>query len=108
MIEDNKPKTTEIVTNTKEPYKHEIVNNKKIAAGVLAILLGPLGVHKFVLGYIGEGVLVIIGSILITVFTCGMGARIPFLLTLIEGIVYLTKTDEEFYRTYQLNKRPWF
>jgi len=31
--------------------------NKKVVAGILAILIGSLGVHKFVLGYTKEGIL---------------------------------------------------
>ena len=30
------------------------------------------------------------------------------LVGLIEGIIYLTKSDEEFYNTYQVGKKPWF
>lgn len=75
-------------------------DNKRITAGVLALLIGSLGVHKFVLGYTREGLL----QILITVVTCGIGSIIPF----IEGIIYLTKSDQEFYQTYQVNKRAWF
>lgn len=82
--------------------------NKKILAGILAILLGPLGIHKFVLGYVTEGVLIILSSIIIFFFTCGLGFYIPFIITLVEGIIYLTKSDEDFYETYQINKRPWF
>ncbi len=74
--------------------------NKKLVAGILAILVGSIGVHKFVLGYTQEGII----QIIITVVTCGIGSIIPF----IEGIVYLTKTDEEFYQTYQVGKRSWF
>ena len=74
--------------------------NKKIVAGVLALLLGSLGVHKFVLGYTTEGII----QIVITLVSCGIGGIVPF----IEGIIYLTKTDEEFYQTYQVNKRGWF
>ncbi len=74
--------------------------NKKLVAGVLAILIGSLGVHKFVLGYTKEGIL----QIILSIGTCGVGSIIPF----IEGIVYLTKSDDEFYETYQLNKRGWF
>ncbi|NNC62181.1 MAG: hypothetical protein HKO11_07575, partial [Eudoraea sp.] len=33
---------------------------------------------------------------------------IPGLIGLIEGIIYLTKSDEEFYNTYQVGKKPWF
>lgn len=80
------------------PYRPD---NKKVAAGILAILLGGLGVHKFVLGYTTEGILQIVFSII----TCGVAGS---LIGLIEGIIYLTKTDEEFYQTYQVNKRGWF
>ena len=73
--------------------------NKKVLAGVLAILLGGLGVHKFILGYTKEGIIQLILG-----FACGIGAVIG----LIEGIIYLTKSDEEFYNTYQVGKKGWF
>lgn len=72
--------------------------NKKIVAGIFALLLGGIGVHKFYLGYFTEGIIQIILSL-----TC-IGGVIP----LIEGILYLIKTDEEFFQTYQVNKRGWF
>ena len=74
--------------------------NKKVLAGVLAILLGSIGVHKFILGYTKEGVI----QIVLTFVTCGLGSIIP----LIEGIIYRTKSDEEFYNTYQVGKKGWF
>ena len=74
--------------------------NKKILAGVLAIMLGGFGVHKFILGYTKEGVL----QILMSFFSCGLAGIIPF----VEGIIYLTKYDEEFYQIYQVGRRPWF
>ena len=74
--------------------------NKKILAGVLAIMLGGFGVHKFILGYTKEGVL----QILMSFFSCGLAGIIPF----VEGIIYLTKSDEEFYQIYQVGRRPWF
>ena len=76
-------------------------DNKKIAAGLLAILLGPIGIHKFLLGYTTEGIIWLI----ISVCTCG---TVTGLLGLIEGIIYLTKSDEEFYQTYQVGKKAWF
>lgn len=92
-----------------ENSKHEEWNNprpiqqdnKKIAAGLLAILLGPFGIHKFLLGYTTEGIIWLV----ISVCTCG---TVTGLLGLIEGIIYLTKSDEEFYQTYQVGKKPWF
>ena len=75
-------------------------SNKKVLCGVMALILGQLGVHKFILGYVGAGIL----QIIISILTCGIGAIIP----VIEGIVYLTKTDEEFYQTYIVGRRTWF
>lgn len=72
--------------------------NKKIVAGLLAIVLGGLGIHKFILGYTKEGIIQFLLS-----FLCGLGA----LIGLVEGIIYLTKTDEEFYQTYQVGKKGW-
>lgn len=74
--------------------------SKRILAGVLAILLGSLAIHKFVLGYTKTGII----QIIITVLTCGILGVISF----IEGIIYLTKSDEEFVKTYQINKKEWF
>lgn len=74
--------------------------NKRVLAGVLGILFGGLGVHKFILGYTQEGII----QLIIGVVTCGIGSVIG----LIEGIIYLTKSDQEFYDTYQANKKAWF
>ena len=78
--------------------------NKRVISGVLAILLGPLGIHKFILGYQNEGLIMLLVSIL----TCGIGAGVMGLIGLIEGIIYLSKSDEEFYFVYQENKKGWF
>ena len=80
------------------------VASKKIAAAVCGILLGSLGVHKFILGLTTPGVIML----LITVLTCGVGAAVTGLIGIIEGIIYLTKSDEEFYREYMVNKKAWF
>jgi len=74
--------------------------DKKITAGILGILVGGFGVHKFVLGYTTEGII----TLVITLVTCGVG----HIIGLIEGIIYLTKSDEEFGRTYIQNKKGWF
>ncbi len=86
--------------------------NKKILVGVLAIILGSLGVHKFLLGYNKEGFILLGFTLVSYVLACFIiGAFllwIPGVIGLIEGIIYLTKTDEEFYNTYQVGKKPWF
>ena len=38
-------------------------DNKKVLAGVLAIILGSLGVHKFILGYQKEGFILLGASV---------------------------------------------
>ncbi len=78
--------------------------DKKIAAGICGILVGSLGIHKFILGYTGEGVTML----LISVLTCGVGALVMWVIGVIEGIIYLTKSDEEFVQTYVVNKKGWF
>lgn len=86
--------------------------NKKILAGILAIVLGSLGVHKFILGYQKEGLILLGVSVVGYATLClAIGAfilMITGIVGLIEGIIYLTKSDEEFYETYQVNKKPWF
>ena len=78
--------------------------DKKIAAGICGILIGSLGIHKFVLGYTTEGVIMLCVSLL----TCGMGAPIMSIIGIVEGIMYLTKPDEEFVRTYIQGRKGWF
>jgi TM2 domain-containing membrane protein YozV len=74
--------------------------DKKITAGICGILLGGLGIHKFILGYTKEGII----QIVLTVVTCGFAG----IIGLIEGIIYLTKSDEDFVNTYVTNKKGWF
>lgn len=74
--------------------------NKKIVAGILAILVGWLGIHKFYLGYQKEGII----QLILGLVTCGLTS----IVSLIEGIIYLMKSDEDFYNTYQVGKKSWF
>ncbi len=74
--------------------------SNRVLIGVLGILLGGLGIHRFMLGDTTGGLI----RIAISVFTCGMGGIIGF----IEGIIYLTKSDEEFHQTYEVEKKAWF
>jgi len=83
-------------------------SEKKIVAGILAIVLGCLGIHKFYLGYTTAGIIMLVVSIAAGTITCGIGASVMGVIGLIEGIIYLTKTDEEFVATYVTNKREWF
>jgi len=78
--------------------------DRKIAAGIIAILLGSLGIHKFILGYTTEGIIMLLVSLL----TCGVGATVMWVIGIVEGVIYLTKTDAEFVATYITNKKGWF
>ena len=78
--------------------------NKRIVAGVVAILFGALGIHKFILGYQKEGILMLVISFL----SLGFLLTLVALVGIIEGIIYLSKSDEEFFQTYQMGRRPWF
>ena len=68
------------------------------------MLLGGLGIHKFYLGFTGAGVILLLA----TVLTCGVGWFIAATIGIIEGIIYLTKTDEEFEEMYVVNQKQWF
>jgi TM2 domain-containing membrane protein YozV len=78
--------------------------DKKMAVGIVAILLGAFGVHKFMLGYTTEGIIMLV----ITIVSCGMLAMIPSIIGIVEGIMYLTKSDEEFVTTYIQGRKGWF
>ena len=82
--------------NNQPYYKSE----KKLVAGILGILLGYLGIRKFYLGYTKEGII----QIVLTFVTFGFAS----IIGLIEGIIYLTKTDEDFDKTYVEGRKGWF
>ena len=86
------------------PPAHDPRASQKIAAGILGILLGSLGIHKFILGYTGAGIIML----LVTVLTCGIAGVLMHIIGLIEGIIYLCKPDSEFVRIYVDGRREWF
>ena len=79
----------------------------KLAAGLLAIFLGGLGIHKFYLGYKTPGIILLlcgtIGWLLLAI-----PPIIASIIGLIEGIIYLTKQDDKFDEEYVVQKKPWF
>lgn len=93
-------------------YSKSTQDNKKVLAGIMAILFGSLGIHKFVLGYTNEGIILLVITLIGYATLCLVVGffilSITSLIGLIEGIIYLTKSDREFYVTYQQNKKPWF
>jgi len=83
-----------------EEYRRFV--SKKTSAGICALLLGNFGIHKFMLGLTTGGLTMLILFFLII--------PIPFLaiVSLAEGIIYLTKSDEKFFRDYAVNRKQWF
>src|SRR5882672_7752786 len=79
-------------------------SKSKVAAGLLAIFLGWLGVHKFYLGFTKAGVIMLVVSVLGWAVTGGLGPVAMGVIGLIEGIIYLTKPDEDFRSTYLVRK----
>ena len=73
------------------PQNSDVVS-KKTLCGIMAIIFGGLGVQYYILGKIGGGLV----TLLLTMVTCGVWS----ILTLVQGILMLTMSDEEFYRKY--------
>ncbi len=98
------------VSQVRSPFQSQVINQQyyersyssgidpnwpiksKIAAGILAILFGGIGIHKFYLGKIGMGILCLLFA----------WTGIPVFIGVIEGIVYLCSSDENFQRKYHV------
>ena len=85
------------------PPPADWVSNRQ-TVGLLAILIGLLGIHKFVLGNNTAGII----TILVSLLTCGVGYPVMMVIGMIEGVRYLRMSDAEFYQTYIVDKKGWF
>ena len=107
-----KESANEFTAGAREAFSGGGQENKKVLVGILAIVLGSLGVHKFILGYQKEGFILLGASVIGYITVCfvigGFILTATAVIGLIEGIIYLTKSDEEFYNTYQVGRKPWF
>jgi TM2 domain-containing membrane protein YozV len=97
----------------------EDIGSRKMTAGLLGIFLGALGVHKFYLGMTNPGVVMLcvsllglcgcgLGIFLVFPFVLGIGYLAMAIIGLIEGIIYLSKSEADFYRTYVVEQKGWF
>lgn len=83
----------------------------KTTAGLFAIFLGGWGIHKFYLGHTGPGLVFLLTNTIgfsitwILLFTPNL---ILGVIAVVEGIIYLTKSDEEFHQLYVVDKKKWF
>tara|TARA_B000000565_G_C23558508_1_gene290456 strand:+ start:4 stop:561 length:558 start_codon:yes stop_codon:yes gene_type:complete len=84
------------------------IKSKKTKTGIFAIFLGELGVHKFMLGYNTEGFILLGVSLIGGVITCGFALFVTAIIAVVEGIIILNKTPEEFKRLYLDKKTGWF
>jgi TM2 domain-containing membrane protein YozV len=96
-----------------DPLEYQNFVGKKIAAGICGIFLGSFGVHKFILGLNSAGTVML--TIWLLSFVTGVCVILPLfgafaiqIIGVIEGIIYLTKSDEDFYQTYAVQKKGWF
>ena len=106
-FQDEAKKTaTEFSEGAKDVYEQVRTDegSKRVLVGILAILFGSLGLHKFILGYQKEGIIMLAISFL----SLGILATLVALIGIIEGIIYLSKSDDEFFNTYQIGNKPWF
>lgn len=99
--------------NTQQPQNptqpQAYVSSKDhIAAGLLAILFGAFGIHKFYLGYTTAGLIMLGLTTLGSLFTFGLSGAVMALISLIEGIIYLLKNQAEFNYIYVQNYKEWF
>ena len=71
----------------------------KTTAGILALLLGGLGIQYFYLGKTSAGLI----TILLSIVTCGFWS----VLTFIQGILILVMSDQEFNRKFVYTEKSF-
>lgn len=95
-----------------QPYQMPYVDQKnKVAAALLAFFLGGFGIHGFYLGNTAMGitllVIYLISIPLMFLLIGFLGIFAVSIICLIQAILYITASDEEFYYKYVVQKR-WF
>ena len=75
-------------------------------AGLLAILMGWCGLHYFYLGKTSAGVL----FLLVAILSCGLLATVTTIISIIQGMLFFTSTQQEFEQkwVYNPNNFPLF
>lgn len=92
-----------------QPYAQAAPNTKDhVAAGLLAIFLGSLGIHKFYLGYNTPGFIMLAVTIVGSIFSLGLAGLAMVVISIVEGVLYLSKSQTEFEQIYVFNKKEWF
>lgn len=104
----SEPQQQYYYTQTQQGYSPYVATKDHVAAGLLAIFLGSLGIHKFYLGYNTAGFIMLGVTIIGSLFTLGLAAGVMGLIALIEGIIYLTKNQTAFDAEYVYSHKEWF
>ena len=109
LAQDDSPHGSSVTPRARQAYAAEALRAKDhVSAGLLAIFLGVFGVHKFYLGCNSAGFIMLAVSIIGGIFTFGLAAAVIEVIAIIEGLIYLTKSQTDFDRIYVLNQRDWF
>lgn len=89
-------------------YAAENMRHKdRVIAALYAFFLGMLGMHKFYLGYNQAAFVMMTASIIGGICTFGLAALVIWVLAIIEGAFYLSKTQTQFEEVYVTNTRDW-
>lgn len=94
---------------SQQPYSQAAPQTKDhVAAGLLAIFLGCLGIHKFYLGYNTPGFIMLAITVIGSIFSLGIAGVVMLVISIVEGIIYLSKSQTEFEQIYVFGDREWF
>jgi len=82
-------------------------DRNRVAAALLALFAGSIGIHKFYIGKTGAGLVMLIVSAIGVIFA-GIPTALMAAIGVIEGIIYLLRSDDGFDRTYVSGTKAWF
>ncbi|MDU8912653.1 TM2 domain-containing protein [Aestuariicoccus sp. MJ-SS9] len=82
-------------------------HKSKIAAALLALFLGGIGIHKFYLGKSTAGIITLVASFT-GIFLLFIPNLLIAIISLIEAVIYLNKSEDEFYDKYVIGDKAWF
>ena len=108
-VQPGKQSGADIATaRVRDLYAAQAVKRKDhVYAGLLAIFLGLFGIHKFYLGYNQAAFTMLAVTIIGSILTFGLAGAVIWMIAIIEGIIYLSRSQETFDRIYVKNKREW-
>ena len=85
-----------------------VESKNRLIAAALGITGAGLALHKFYLDQKEVGIKRILLTVVGGILTCGAMTLGMIGVGVTEGVIYLTKSDAEFYWTYVAQKKEWF